>query len=161
MLVYLNHSPSLWSNVPIIGRLPPVFRSSKITGASKILLSSPGVFPEYKTCHCCLYHIRDFRRIRRYISLSVVKTISAAVIAIPCFTIRKQGSSKTSTCTHVFGKGSHVFSSLFLLSAASEIIALARCTLSHYFLDLYSSLSRPLINTTSIFEFHARSIKKF
>ena len=32
------------------------------------------------TCPCCLYHMRDLRRIRRYISLSVPKTIATALI---------------------------------------------------------------------------------
>ena len=33
-----------------------------------------------KTCRCCFYHIRDLRRIRRFISLSVAKTIATALI---------------------------------------------------------------------------------
>jgi len=32
------------------------------------------------TCHCCFYHIRDLRRIRCYISLSVTKTIATALV---------------------------------------------------------------------------------
>jgi len=32
------------------------------------------------TCRCCFYYIRDLRRIRRYISLSVAKTIATALI---------------------------------------------------------------------------------
>ena len=32
------------------------------------------------TCRSCFYHIRDLRRIRRYISLSVAKTIATALI---------------------------------------------------------------------------------
>jgi len=32
------------------------------------------------TCHPCFYHIRDLRRIRHYISLSVAKTIATALI---------------------------------------------------------------------------------
>jgi len=31
-------------------------------------------------CRCCFYHSRDLRRIRRYISLSVAKTIATALI---------------------------------------------------------------------------------
>jgi len=34
-----------------------------------------------KTCRCCFYHIRDLRRIRRYISLSVAKTIATALVS--------------------------------------------------------------------------------
>ena len=33
-----------------------------------------------KTCRCCFYHIRDLRRIRRFISLSVAKTIATALV---------------------------------------------------------------------------------
>ena len=32
-----------------------------------------------QTCRCCFYHIRDLRRIRRYMSLSVAKTIATAL----------------------------------------------------------------------------------
>ena len=31
-------------------------------------------------CRCCLYHIRDLRRFRRYMSLSVAKTIVTALV---------------------------------------------------------------------------------
>ena len=34
-----------------------------------------------KTCRCCFYHIRDLRRIRRFISLSVAKTIATALVS--------------------------------------------------------------------------------
>ena len=33
------------------------------------------------TCRYCFYHIRDLHRIRRYISLSVAKSIATAFIA--------------------------------------------------------------------------------
>ena len=33
-----------------------------------------------KTCRCCFYNIRDLRRIRRFISLSVAKTIATALV---------------------------------------------------------------------------------
>ena len=33
------------------------------------------------TCRCCFYHIRDLRRIRRFISLSVAKTIATALVS--------------------------------------------------------------------------------
>jgi len=36
--------------------------------------------PVSLTCHSFFYHIRDLRRIRRYISLSVAKTIATALI---------------------------------------------------------------------------------
>ena len=34
-----------------------------------------------KTCRCCFYHISDIRRIRRFISLSVAKTIATALVS--------------------------------------------------------------------------------
>ena len=34
-----------------------------------------------KTCHCYFYHIRDLRRIRRFLSLSVAKTIATALVS--------------------------------------------------------------------------------
>ena len=34
-----------------------------------------------KTCSCCFYHIRDLRRIRRFISLSRAKTIPTALVS--------------------------------------------------------------------------------
>ena len=33
-----------------------------------------------KTCRCCFYHIRDLRRIHRFISLFVAKTIATALV---------------------------------------------------------------------------------
>ena len=33
-----------------------------------------------KTYHCCLYHIRDLRRIRRFLSVSIAKTIATALV---------------------------------------------------------------------------------
>ena len=34
-----------------------------------------------KTCHCCVYDIRDLRSIRRFISLSAAKTIATALVS--------------------------------------------------------------------------------
>ena len=34
-----------------------------------------------KTCRCCFFYIRDLRRIRRFISLSVAKTIATALVS--------------------------------------------------------------------------------
>ena len=34
-----------------------------------------------QVCNSCFYHIRDFRRIRRHISISTAKTISTALIS--------------------------------------------------------------------------------
>ena len=49
----------------------------------------------------------------------------------------------------------------FSFSAASEIIAISPCALSQYFQEFYNNLSSPLMNTTCIFEFSARSSKTF
>ena len=50
------------------------------------------------------------------------------LLQFPALYYCKEGSSKTSTCTQLFGKGSPAFSSFFLPNTASEIIALARYT---------------------------------
>ena len=34
-----------------------------------------------KICRCCFYHVRDLRRIRRFISLSVAKTIATVLVS--------------------------------------------------------------------------------
>ena len=34
-----------------------------------------------KTCRCCFYHIRDLRRIRLFLSLSVAKTFATALVS--------------------------------------------------------------------------------
>ena len=34
-----------------------------------------------QTCRCCFYHIRDLRRIRRYMSFAVAKTIATARVS--------------------------------------------------------------------------------
>ena len=115
-----------------------------------------------KTCRCCFYHIRDLRRIRRLLSLSVDKTIATALVSSRldyCNSLLY--NSKTSACPKLFSKGSHAFSSFFSLRAASKIIALATCALSHHFQNLYNSLSSTVIYTTSISKFNANSSKKF
>ena len=119
-----------------------------------------------KTCRCCFtMHIRDLRRIRRFISLSVAKTIATALVSSRleyCNSLlHKQGHSKTSACPKLFSKGSHAFSSFFSLSAASKITALAPCALSYHFFNLHNSLSSTLIYTTCIYKFNANSSKKF
>ena len=35
----------------------------------------------FKLCRCCFYHIRDLRRIRRYLPLSVSKTIATSLVS--------------------------------------------------------------------------------
>ena len=118
-----------------------------------------------KICRCCFYHIRDLRRIRRFISLSVAKTIATALVSSR-LDYCNSFLYNTATNDKIVAKHqrvkifSHAFS-FFLLSAASKIIALAPCALSHYFPDLYNSLSSTLIHTTSICKFDANSSKKF
>ena len=65
------------------GFFPTHILSQSITSAASVL--NLGVtfddnfnFKQHisKTCRCCFYHIRDLRRIRRFISLSVAKTNS-------------------------------------------------------------------------------------
>ena len=34
-----------------------------------------------KTCRCCFYHIRDLRRIRKFLSLSIAKTVATALVS--------------------------------------------------------------------------------
>ena len=119
-----------------------------------------------KTCRCCFYHIRDLRRIRRFLSLSVAKTIATALVSSRldyCNSrlLQFQGHSQTSACPKLLSKGSHAFSSFFSLSAASKITALATCALSHHFQNVYNSLSSTLIYTTSISKFNANSNNKF
>ena len=69
------------------GFFPTHILSKSITPAASVL--NLGVtFDEHfnykqhisKTCRCCFYHIRDLRRIRRFISLSVAKTIATALL---------------------------------------------------------------------------------
>ena len=83
------------------------------------------------------------------------------LLQFPPLQYRKQGHSKTSTCPKLFSKGSHAFSSIFSLSAASKITALATCALSHHFQNVYNSLSSTLIYKTSVSKFNANSNKKF
>ena len=94
-----------------------------------------------KTSRCCFYHIRDFRRIRRFLSFSVAKTIATALVSsrldychsLHYNTANKDISKHQPACPKLFSKGSHAFSSFFSLSAASKITALATCALSHHF----------------------------
>ncbi|KAK2170766.1 hypothetical protein NP493_1143g01039 [Ridgeia piscesae] len=112
------------------------------------------------------YHIRDLRRICRFISLSFAKTIATALVSGRfdyCNSILNNSASKDIAKLQLqfFSKDKQAFYSFFLLSAASKIIAMAP---SHYriiFSDLYSSLSSTLIYTTSISKFDANTSKKF
>ena len=116
-----------------------------------------------KTCRCCFYHIRDLRRIRRFLSLSIAKTIATALVSSSldyCNSLLYNTANKDIAKLQRV-KGSHAFSSFFSLSAASKITALATCALSHHFQNVYNSLSSTLVYTTSISKFNANSNKKF
>ena len=118
-----------------------------------------------ETCHCCFYNIRDICRIRRFITLSIAKTIATALVSSRhdyCNSLLYNAANKDIAklqCPKLFSKGSHhMFSSFFSLSVAFEIISSR--ALSHYFQDLYSGISSTLIYTTSISKFDANSSKK-
>ena len=117
-------------------------------------------------CRCCLYHIRDLRRIRRYMSLSVVKTIVTALVSSRLdycnsllHNIAIKDITKFQRVQNYLAKGSYTISSFLSLSATSKIIALAPCAISHYFQYLYNYLSSPFIQTTCLFTFNAHSSK--
>ena len=93
----------------------------------------------YNIQYMVSYHIRDLRRIRRYMSLFVAKTIATAL-----------GSSRLDYCNSLLHniaikditKLQRVQnclarvvtrSPLLSLSTTSKIIALAHCAISHYF----------------------------
>ena len=121
-----------------------------------------------KTCRCCFYYIRNLHHMHRFISLSVAKIITTALVNsrldycnFLLYNTANKDIAKLQRIKNFFGKGSHAFSLFFLLGATSEIIALASCALSHYFQDLCNSLSSSVITTTSISEFDAHSSKKF
>ena len=74
--------------VKLDGFFPTHILSQSITPAASVL--NLGVtfdenfnFKQHisKICRCCVYHIRDIRRIRRFISLSVAKTIATALVS--------------------------------------------------------------------------------
>ena len=104
-----------------------------------------------KTCCCCFYHIHDLCCIRRFISLSIAKTIATALVSSRldnCNSLLYNTANKyIAKPQRVQKQGSHTFSSFFSLTAATKIIALAPCGLSHYFQDLYNSLSNTIVYT--------------
>ena len=117
-----------------------------------------------KTCRCCLYHIRDLRRIRRFLSLSVAKTIATALVSSRldyCNSLLYNTANKDIAKLQRVQNCLARVSTFFSLSAASKITALATCALSHHFQNVYNSLSSTLIYTTSISKFNANSNKKF
>ena len=68
------------------GFFPTHILSQSITPAASVL--NLGVtfdenfnFKQHKTCRCCFYHIRDLRRIRWFLPLSVAKTIATALVS--------------------------------------------------------------------------------
>ena len=99
------------------------------------------------------------------IPLSVPETTATAIVSTILgycnsllYNNAKQDYSKTSAC---LSNGSHAFSSFFSLSAASKIIALAPCALSHHFQNVYNNLSSTLIHITSLSKCNINSSKKF
>ena len=70
------------------GFFPTHILSQSVTPApqfqiSELTLTKASIFKQHisKTCRCCFYHVRDLRRIRRFLSLSVAKTIAAALVS--------------------------------------------------------------------------------
>ena len=83
------------------------------------------------------YHIRDLRRNRRFISLSVAKTIATVLVSSIldyCNSLLYNIANKDIVKLQrlkFFSKGGN--NALSSLCAASKIIALAPCALLHYF----------------------------
>ena len=155
------------------GYLPTNILSQSITPAASVF-NLGVVFVENfnlkqhvsKTCRCCFDHIRDLRRIRRFISLFVAKTIATDLVSSKLdycsslfYNTANKDYSKTSACPNLFTKGSHVFSSFS--RSVPLLKSLAPCALSHHFQNVYNSLSSNLIYTSSISKFNANSSKKF
>ena len=119
-----------------------------------------------KTCRCCFYHIRDLRRIRRFLSLSVAETIATALVSSR---LDYCNSLLYNTANKDIAKLQRVQNCLARLVTRSPrfsrsvplLTALATCALSHHFQNVYNSLSSTLIYTTSISKFNANSNKKF
>ena len=119
-------------------------------------------------CRCFVYHIRDLRRNRRFISLSVAKSIATALVSSR---LDYYNSLLYNTANKDIAELQRV--QLFLARVVThsprlsrsvpllKIIALAPCARLHYFQDLYNRLSSTPIYTTSISEFDAKSSKKF
>ena len=70
------------------GFFPPRILSHNITPAASFLNIGVIIYENFnfkqdisKICRCCFYHIRDLRRIRRFISLTVAKTIATAPVS--------------------------------------------------------------------------------
>ena len=117
-------------------KLDGFFLSQSITPATSVLNLGVTFDKNFisKTCRCCFYHIRDLRRIRRFISLSLAKSIATALVSSRldyCNSLLYNTANKDiATLQNVrnyLARGSHAFSSFFSLSAASKIIALAPC----------------------------------
>ncbi|KAK2174584.1 hypothetical protein NP493_793g01001 [Ridgeia piscesae] len=93
-----------------------------------------------KTCRCCFYHIRDLRRIRRFLSLSVAKTIATALVSSRldyCNSLLYNTANKDIARLQ---RAQNCLARVFTRSPRFSI-ALAPCALSHYFQDLHNILS--------------------
>ena len=94
------------------------------------------------TCRCCFCHIHGLRRIRRYISLSVAKTIATAFVATRLIT-----STLFFIISHLMMlQDFTVFRTAllwllhgligFLICAFPEFTSLTPCSISHHFQTL-------------------------
>ena len=79
---------TLTQRAKLDGFFPTHMLNQSITAAASVLnlgvtLDENFNFKQHisKTCRCCFYRIRDLLRIRRFISLSVAKTIATALIS--------------------------------------------------------------------------------
>ena len=121
-----------------------------------------------KKCRSCFYHIRGLRRIRRFTSLSVAKTIATALVSSRldyCNSLLYNTANKdiaklqrvqfflarVVTRSPRFSRSVPLLKSLHWLPVHYRII----------FQDLYNSLSSTLLYTTSISKFDANSSNKF
>ena len=156
----------------IDGFFPTHILSQSITPAASVL--NPGVtfdenlsFKQHisKTRRFCFYHIRDFRRIRRFISLSVAKTIATALVSSSldyCNSLLYNTANKDmATLQRVQNCLARVVTRSLRFSRSVPLLKSLHCSLSHYFQDFYNSLSSTLIYTTSISKFDGNSSKKF
>ena len=122
-----------------------------------------------KTCRCCFYHIRDLRRIRQFISLSVAKTIATALVSSRldyCNSLLYNTASKdiaklqrvqnclarVVTYSPNFSHSVPLLKSLHWLPVHYRII---------FIICAINSPSSTLIYTISIFIFNANPSKKF
>ena len=123
-------------------------------------------------CRCWFYHIRDLRRIRRFISRSVAKTFATALVSSRLdycnsllYNIAQKNIAKlqrVQNClARVVTRSPRFSRSVPLLKALHcslcTIALFSRFVTKPYFQDLYKSLSSTVIDATSISELDAHS----